>query len=72
MVHVGSIEEVAKQEFREARRQNSLHRGPYQDYQRRGRGEYGSYYTDSYYDKRAPWKQNRRSAGRNWSNERVQ
>ena len=44
MVHVGSIEEVAKQEFREARRQNSLHRGAsHHDHWGRSYGEYGYY-----------------------------
>ena len=57
MVHVGSIEEVAKQEFREARRQNSLHRGG--NYY--NRGDYG------YYDRRGYWNNNHRGSGRNAS-----
>ena len=61
MVHVGSIEEVAKQEIREARRQSSLHRGPYPEHQRRGRGDYG------YYDRRGYWNNNHRGSGRNAS-----
>ena len=68
MVHVGSIEEVAKQEFREARRQNSLHRGAsHHDHWGRSYGEYG------YYDQRGYWNKSRRAPGRssNWSSERV-